>query len=161
MGTNEMSASAEGGKRYLMFAVADRRIAVDLSQVDRVTHSVEISPVDGLPAVIVGTVDVRGDIVPVVDLRRRLGLSERELELSDQFVLLQRGVWRWLLVTDGVVGVVQFPKSSIFDMVGGQECLVAEARLSDGVVSILEVSRLVSGEEAQLARRVLAQGAAG
>ncbi len=150
----------EEGRRYVVFAVADRRLAIAIQQVGRVIYAVEITPVPGLPSSVVGAVSLHGEIVPVVDLRRRLGLPERELELSDQFILVQRGALRWFLVSDGVVGVVEFPESSIRARAGAdpQECCTSDIHLDEGVVAVLEVSRLLTGEQTSQVRRALVEG---
>ncbi len=161
-----MSAGAElmqGEGRYVVFAVADRRLAVGVEQVDRVVHAVEITPVPGLPACVIGSVDLHREIVPVIDMRRRLRLPERELELSDQFVLVQRGALRWFLATDGVVGVVEFTNVSVEkrDPAGDNDLCGAEVHLDEGVVGVLDVSRLLTGEQASQVRRALVEGSRG
>ncbi len=155
-------------RRYVVFAVADRRLAVSIEQVARVIHAVEITP---LPAAtllaaaptVAGFVDLHGDLVPVVDMRRRLGLAERELELTDHFVLVQRDSGRWFLACDGVVGVVELSDGSLSArdrLDRGSDCCSADLYLDEGTVSVLDLERLVSAKEANRVRSLLSGGAA-
>lgn len=47
------------------------------------------TPVPGAPSYVVGIVQVRGRVIPVVDLRRRFGLPERERELADRVLVVE------------------------------------------------------------------------
>lgn len=149
-----------GAQRYLVCAVADLRLAVAIDHVSRVIQAVEVSPLQGHGAAVSGYVNLRGDLVPVVDLRRRLGLPQREMELSDHFILVQRGVWSWFLVADGVVGVVELSDGRFVAAEGSDpvsDCRVGDVHLAEGVISVLDVGRLVAAEEAGQVRRALAE----
>lgn len=151
-----MNVATAGETGFVVFAVGDRRMAIDLTVVGHVTHAVEVDVLAGAPACVVGTVDIHGERTPVIDMRQLLGMPSRELELADQFVLVQRGVWRAALITDGVVGVVELPAPSQPD--GGQPgCVSGEVRLEEGTISIVNVSRLMSPEQTQHLRRLLAE----
>ena len=150
-------AQASKSMRYLVFALADRRFAVEMDQIVRVVHAVEIHPLEGSPDVISGYVDLRGVYIPVVDLRRRLKLSERELRLSDQMVLVQRGVWRAFVVADEVVAVVEIGNRTDRDLGDPDVCCTADLHTAEGDISVLDVGRLINAEEARFVRRLLAQ----
>lgn len=157
------------GERFVVFAVADMRLAVALEQVVRVTRAVEIQPLPGAPAVVAGVVVLRGERIAAIDMRRRLGLAPRELELSDRLVLVRRGAWRWFLIADAVIGVVELPCSSMRERSpqapppaqrGADDCRGAEFHLEEGVVSQLELAHLLTSVESHEVRRLLAEWAA-
>lgn len=157
-----MSEGVQGAKRYVVFAVGDLRLAVEVDNVVRVVQAVEITPLRGVAGVmdgaVAGTVSLRGTDVAVIDMRRRLGLPPRELQLEDRFVLVQRGVWQWFLVGDAVIGLVELPAAALRRRDGDPvDCRSADVRLEDGVVSVLDVGRLLGVEEAQRVRRAMAQ----
>jgi purine-binding chemotaxis protein CheW len=156
---NASIGHSEAPQRYLVCAVADLRLAIAIEHVTRVIQAVEVSPLAGGHAAVSGFVNLRGDLVPVVDLRRRLGLEQREIGLSDQFVLVQRGVWRWFLIADGVVGVVELSEGRFVarDRAAAlADCRAGELHFAEGVISVLDMSRLVSVEEAEQVRGALA-----
>jgi len=78
--------------QLLVFAVGGQRYALELSRVQRVVRMVEITPFSGLPSIVAGVVNIEGDVVPVISLRRCCALPERRGELSDRliFVTLER-----------------------------------------------------------------------
>jgi len=75
----------------LTFELDDRLHAFRAGDVIQVVQMVEISPLPGAPAVIEGIVNVRGTIVPVFDLRARLGLPAREIDPAQHLVILATG----------------------------------------------------------------------
>lgn len=72
----------------LRFQVGEIEAAIPATHVREVLRAVEISALPGAPPVVDGVIDVRGEIVPVVNLRARLGLPVRPLDPAEQFVLI-------------------------------------------------------------------------
>ncbi len=154
----QVAESEDQPRRYLVFALDDRRLAVDLEQAVRVIHSVAVEPVDEAPAAVAGFVDLRGEKVPAIDMRRRLAMPERRLALSDQLVLVQRGVWRAFLIVDDVVAVAELGRPTKRQSADPRDCCSAEIHHEDGVISLLDLARLLTSAESQQVRRLLARG---
>jgi purine-binding chemotaxis protein CheW len=68
---------------------------------------VEVTPLPGAPETVLGVINVQGEVIPVINLRRRFGLPERELELTDQFVIARTSSRTVALVVDAVSSVIQ------------------------------------------------------
>jgi len=83
----------------------EQRYGLELRHVERVLPVLAFTPLPSAPAIVLGVVDVAGAVVPVIDLRRRFRLPERELELADCLVLATTSRRRLALVVDGVEGV--------------------------------------------------------
>ncbi len=157
------SGLMEGARRYVVFAVAGRCLALAVEQVERVIHAVGRTPVEGVPAIVRGSVNLHGEMIPVVDMRRRLGLAERDIGLSDQLILVHRGALRWFLVCDGVAGVVELSDDLLQSRGGSNhcDCCSAEAVIDGSLVEVLDLAKLLSVEETSQVRRALAGGAGG
>ena len=65
------------------------RVGIPLEAVDEVHPMPLCSPLPGVPAVVEGVLDLRGEIVPVLDGRRRLGAPPRPVQASDRLVVLR------------------------------------------------------------------------
>lgn len=155
------------GCRYVVVALDDLRLALDIAAVERIVHAVEITPVAALRPPLRGSVDLHGEKVAVLDTRGRLGLPERELRLSDRLVLVRRGALRWFLLVDAVVGVVEIAAAAVRRRGAGatvdverrvEECCAAEIALDEGTIAVLDVGRLLSAEQLQDVQRALAAG---
>jgi purine-binding chemotaxis protein CheW len=73
--------------QYVVFTLDEQRYALYLHAVVRVVRIVEITPLPQTPEVIRGVVNVQGQVIPVVDIRKRFQLPEREPELGDQLII--------------------------------------------------------------------------
>jgi len=69
------------------FRLSSERYAIELQAVERVVRAVALTPLPGAPRAIRGVFSLQGRIVPVGDLRLRLGLPEREVAIEDQIVI--------------------------------------------------------------------------
>ena len=63
-----------GSASYVTFSLANETYAIDVLQVQEVLKLTEIAPVPGVPDYILGIINLRGDVVTVIDARRRMGL---------------------------------------------------------------------------------------
>src|SRR6185503_17786366 len=83
------------------------RFALHLSDVRRVVRMVELTSVPEAPAFIAGMINVQGELLPVVDTRRRLRLRERESSINDQLIIATARGRTIALIADAVVGVIE------------------------------------------------------
>ena len=134
----------------VVFRLEAQRYALLLSQVERVVAMVAVSPLPQTPAVVVGVINHRGSVVPVLDLRPRFGFPRREFGLTDH-LLLARTTRRMLaLPVDEVLGVNEvpvenvLPPSTILRGVGYVTGIVA---LADGLLFIHDLEALLSMDE--------------
>jgi purine-binding chemotaxis protein CheW len=95
----------------VVWTLDTQRCALPVSRVDRVLPALAISPLPDAPAVIAGHAVLHGQVVPVLDLRRCLGLPEREVRLDDSLVLA-RGIGGALAFFADSVACVMQPTSA-------------------------------------------------
>ena len=69
------------------FLLDDQRYALHLGVVERIIPAVEITPLPKAPEIVLGLINIRGKIIPTLNIRRRLQLPERETELNDHFII--------------------------------------------------------------------------
>jgi hypothetical protein len=72
---------------FLLFCVEDGRYALSVTAVERIVFAAEVTPLSDAPETVFGLINVEGEIMPVVDVRRRSGFPLRDMELSDRFIL--------------------------------------------------------------------------
>ena len=108
-----MTESTVNTDLYVVFTLDELLYGVRLSVAVRVLRAMEITPLPNAPSIVMGIIDLGGRIIPVVNIRRRFQLPERELELSDQLIvamavrrdLHEDGGRLLALAVDTVVGV--------------------------------------------------------
>ena len=94
--------------QFITFSVDNRHFAVDLASVERVVLAVALIPLPHAPKNIGGAIDVHGEIVPVIALRRVLSVTDRDLELTDQFIICQINETKAALWVDSVDDVAEY-----------------------------------------------------
>lgn len=133
----------------VLFHVADQQFAVDLSLVDRAELAAEITPIADSNPLISGMIDVRGETFEVYNIRRRLGVPERELDLGDHFLLLRASDRNVAFITDSVTGISELlPQAE-----KPHAILPGVMTLDDGTIRIADLDRFLDLHGASAAGR--------
>jgi len=155
--------------RYVVFTLDGLFYAVRLSAVSRVIRAVEITPLPKAPSIVLGVINLGGQIIPVVDIRKRFRLPERELELTDQLIVARAfrsdanaDAGRFLaLVVDEVMGVQDLsPQETVAaeTILSGMEHLEGVAKTERGLVLIHDLRTFLSLEEESAIGELLSKG---
>jgi len=142
----------------VVFTLDAQRYAIPLAAIEKVFPTAEITPIPKAPEIVLGVVNIRGRIVPVVNLRRRFRLPEREPEIYDHMIVASTGRRTLAIVVDGAAGVLEIPESEITalrDLLPGTEYVEGVARLPDGLVLIHDLETFLSLEEENLLDRAM------
>jgi purine-binding chemotaxis protein CheW len=89
----------------LIFVVDESRYAIRLADVLEVTPAAALMSPSGLESMLVGYLDLRGEVLPVLGARELLALPPRPLGLSDRFIIVRLAARRAAIVVDRVEGV--------------------------------------------------------
>lgn len=136
----------------VVFTLDDQRYALHLSAVERTIRMVEITPLPKAPETVLGVINVKGRIVPALDIRRRFGLPERKMGLSDHLIIARTAKRTVALAVDGTDGVIERPARDIIPpglIVPGLEHVEGVVKLEDGMVFIHDLDGFLSLEEEQ------------
>jgi len=77
--------------QIVVFTLDEQLFALPLIVVLKVIHALEIRHLPEAPEIISGIINVRGKIIPVVDIRKRLGILTREIDLNDRLIIEDKG----------------------------------------------------------------------
>ena len=138
--------------QLVVFRLDRQRYALPLVAVERIVRAVEVTPLPGAPAIVLGAIDVEGRILPVLNLWRRLGLPEREIGPANQFLIAWTARRAVALVMDEAQGVIEREQSAVIasDRIGpGLEQFQGVVNLDDGLVLINDLEKFLSLDEAR------------
>lgn len=136
--------------RLLLLTVAGQTYALHLEVVDRVLRMVEITPVPGAPDVVEGVINLQGHLLPIVSIRRRLGLAHRAIGPADALVVAHTGTRTIAVVAESVLGTAERPVEAVVnvgDVPLNVEHIEGILKTSDGLVLIHDLDRFFSPEE--------------
>lgn len=134
----------------VLFSVDDQRFALPLGSVERIVRAVAVTPVPGAPGMVLGAICVAGCVLPVLNMRRRLGLPEREVRPADHFLIGRTAARRVVLAIDKAEGVIE-PDEADFtagaEVAAGMEHVRGLARHEEGLVVIEDLDKFLSVDD--------------
>jgi purine-binding chemotaxis protein CheW len=138
--------------RVVTFQLGEDEFGVDVMKVFEVLPVPEVRPVPKAPAFVEGVVDIRDSILPVIDMRKRFSLPERETGDASRLLIVAIGEARAALVVDTVPGVVPLaedavsPPPDFFRGLAGRY-LEGLAKDEDRMIIMLNVGEILSSKE--------------
>jgi purine-binding chemotaxis protein CheW len=95
-------------KKLVIFSLDRQQFALGLSAVDRTIPVVEITPLPKAPEIILGIINIHGQIIPVFNIRKRFRLPDREMRLKDQFIIANTARYKVALLVDEVTDIIEY-----------------------------------------------------
>jgi purine-binding chemotaxis protein CheW len=138
--------------QLVVFRLDEQRYALSLAAVERIVRAAEVTLLPDAPPIVLGALDVEGRVLPVLNIRRRFGLREREVSPADQFLIARTAPRTVVLVVDEAQGVIERSQAEIIgsaQIVPGLGQFQGVVRLDDGLVLIHDVEKFLSLDEAR------------
>jgi len=144
--------------QIVVFTLDEQSYALSLDAVIKVIHAIEIRQLPKAPEIITGIINVKGQIIPVVDIRKKFGMLARETELNDRLVIADTGKRKIAFLVDTIIGVKDLLNR---DLVNSKEVLpFAEfikgvAKVENEIILIYDLERFLSLDEEKVLENVL------
>ena len=142
-------------QQLVSFTLGAEEFAVDIGVVQEIVRMPEITKVPRSPAFVEGVVNLRGKIIPVVDLRKRFDLPASQATKSTRIVIVTVGGRTVGMIVDSVSEVLRLSSEAIEatpDMVASgvdASFLMGIATLDGRLLILLELERVLNKEEAE------------
>ena len=161
----EMTATREGTREVLVFILGAEEYGVDILKVQEIRGYEKVTPIPSAPAYLKGIVNLRGVIVPLVDMRVRFGLAEPRYDSTTVVVILRVAGRIIGLVVDAVSDVVHLAPNDVKEAptlgaVVDSSFIAGLATRDDRMILLLDIEKLLSSGEMNLLAQV-AQAARG
>jgi purine-binding chemotaxis protein CheW len=137
--------------QLLLFELGSLRYALPAADVREILRAVAMAPLPKAPAIVEGIVNVRGTVVPVLDIRTRFRVPSKAVSHTDHLILASAGSRLVALRADRVLDLMDLDTSDIAApgaLVPGAEYFSGVARLADGPVRIHDLRTLLHDGEA-------------
>ncbi|MBI5328901.1 MAG: purine-binding chemotaxis protein CheW [Deltaproteobacteria bacterium] len=139
--------------QLVVFTLDRQRFALLLASVERVVRAVEITSLPKAPEIVVGVINVRGQIIPIFNIRKRFRLPETEIKLNDQIIIAHTSKRIVGIIVDSVHDIIECPEQDIISaekILPGIEYVEAVVKLKNGLLLIHDIDRFLSIEEAKM-----------
>lgn len=154
----ELAQSDEDVSKFLTFVLDKEEYGVGILTVREIIGFMEITPVPQTPDFVKGVINLRGQVIPVINLRQKFGLDEGEItdetcvivveaEVQGEDEKVQMGV-----IVDAVEEVLDIPHSSIgnapdFGAEINTDYIQGMGKMEERVIILLDIDRVLNEEE--------------
>ncbi|MGQ0601620.1 MAG: chemotaxis protein CheW [Anaerolineales bacterium] len=137
--------------QWVVFRVVSREYALRLEHVAEVLRMVALTPTPEAPAWLSGLINLRGRVIPVIDVRTRLGHPPQTLGLNTPIVVVKTDDQREVgLIADEVVELLTLPAEVVTRpdaMLGAAHPVSATLHIEGRLIVALDLERLCAGSE--------------
>jgi purine-binding chemotaxis protein CheW len=167
--TAEVLAAKKGTEtiaagKYLTFCLGRESYGVEVLKIREIIRVVNITAVPQMPAYVKGVINLRGKIIPVVDLRLKFGMAKAETTERTCIIVVQATLHsgqssQMGLVVDGVEEVTNIAATDIeetpdFGTKLDTDSILGMARIKGAVKTLLDIDKVVSSDTVQRQQKI-------
>jgi len=134
--------------QLVSFNIGDEEFGVDILQVQEINRMLEVTKVPNAPEYVDGVINLRGKVIPIIDLRRRFGMARKEHDKHTRIVVVELNGKVVGFVVDAVREVLRIPRSvtepppSIAGSTN-EEYITGVGKLEDRLLILLDIGKIV------------------
>lgn len=140
--------------QVVSFHLGREEYGVDISQVQEIIRMVDITHVPRAPHFMEGVINLRGQLIPIIDLRTRFGMERAEHTKNTRIVVTEIATKRVGIIVDSVSEVLNLPVENVEEapeMIAGvgTEYISGVGKVGDRLIILLELQKVISTQEKQ------------
>lgn len=103
--------------QYVVFSLKDEEYAIDIMKIHEIDRlkEIKITPIPRVPNYIEGIINLRGEVVPIINLRKKLGLEEKSIDKQSRIVIIRVENTVIGILVDSVNHVVCFEEQELLN----------------------------------------------
>ncbi|MCX7912284.1 MAG: chemotaxis protein CheW [Dehalococcoidales bacterium] len=138
-------------KQMVLFQLGSEIYGLDIAAVHEIIRMQPITKVPKAPFYVEGVINLRGKVIPVVDMGKRFGIEKGESNKSNRIVVVNIKDTTLGIIVDAVTEVARIPVDAVepvSDIItaSNHDCFSGIAKLPDKMVILLDLDKLLSGE---------------
>ncbi len=145
--------------QLVTFSIGGEEFGVEILTVQEIIRMLEITRVPKAPDFVEGVINLRGKVIPIIDLRKRFGLDSKSHDKNTRIVVIEINKMIVGFVVDSVSEVLRIPADTVEPpppVVAGldSEYISGVGKLEDRLLILLDLDRLLSREEKHVLSQV-------
>jgi purine-binding chemotaxis protein CheW len=141
-----------GERQLILFTLGKGSYGIPIENVFEIKRMEEITVVPKAPKFIEGVINLRGNIIPVVDLRKRFGMDKVEISKKTKIIIVEIGKRQFGLIVDSVAEVLTISNDQIDSTLPSVSGLKSEfiegiGKFEDKLIIILDISKILQSDE--------------
>ena len=139
-------------KQYVGFVLGNERYAISITDVEEIIRLTEITPVPKAPDFIEGIINLRGRVIPVADLKKRINLGEATYDDKTRIIVVMLNDKRMGLIIDKVEEIIRIESDNIEQapaLTTNMDASYIEgvAKTDKAMIIILNIHKIFTSEE--------------
>lgn len=155
---NEVKETKKDGSELLQlvsFVIGSEEFGVDILYVQEINRMLQITQVPNAPEFVSGIINLRGRVIPVIDLRCRLGLPPKEHDNNTRIIVIEVNGKTIGFIVDAVKEVIRIPQNITEappEIVSGinSDFIKAVGKLDDKLLILLDLNKVFNADEKEL-----------
>ena len=148
-----VQSNSTAGGLYLTFALADEEYGLEILKVREIISLCEITSVPKTPEFVKGVINLRGKIIPVVDLRKKFEMEEAETTEETCIIVVSIGIMETGIMVDKVSEVLDIGSGDIdttpqFGSDVNTNFILGMGKVGERVTILLDIEKVLSHEDA-------------
>lgn len=140
--------------QLVTFSIGEEEFGVDILKVQEIIRTMEITKVPRAPEFVEGVINLRGKVIPIIDLRRRFGLVPKSHDSHTRIIVIEINSMIVGFVVDSVSEVLRIPVSTVEPpppVVAGMDSdyISGVGKLHDRLLILLDLDKLLSDADLQ------------
>jgi len=145
----DKTAAGSDTRQLVTFVLGGEEFGIEIGLVKEINRLMKITPVPKAPPAVEGVINLRGQVVPVVDLRREFKMATRREDRHTRIVVVEMAEMTVGFMVDAVSEVLTIPRSSVEPpppIIGGldSDLVNGVGKIEDRLVIILDLARVVA-----------------
>jgi purine-binding chemotaxis protein CheW len=164
IGMAEKNTGAE--QQLVVFTLGNESYAVDINTVKEIIHLQPVTRLPGTPPSVEGVINLRGSVIPIIDLRKRFEMDLVERSKDTRIVVVNCGNSSVGVIVDSVAQVLRIPLESVepaSNVFSDEqvEYLLGIVKLTNRLIILLDMDRILSSQELSSLRAFETKNSAG
>lgn len=153
---NSQIGFASDGNQFLTFVLGEEEYGVEILKVQEIKGYSAVTPIPNTPAYVKGVMNLRGAIIPIVDLRAKLSMDEAAYNQFTVIIVVRVGAKTVGVVVDAVSDVLNIPADDVqptpdFGAQVDARFISGLARAGDKLVVLLDIEKVLGNDASVLA----------
>jgi purine-binding chemotaxis protein CheW len=158
---NAIGSSASAGDEYLTFTLGQEEYGIDILQVQEIRGYDAVTKIANTPEFIKGVINLRGTIVPIIDMRIKFKLGNVAYDQFTVVIILNIANRVVGMVVDGVSDVIALPSEQIkpapeFGGTLDTQYILGLATVEERMIIVIDIERLMTSQDMELVEQVAA-----
>lgn len=141
--------------QYVMVRLGEEKYGIDIMYIDNIVRMQQMTRVPKAQEYINGVINLRGEVVPVMSIRKKMHLTEDEITKATRIIIIKLEQYGMIgVLVDEVIGVVTIDNTLVekvtYDLEDDTEVFISGVgKLDDGLISLLDLNLVLREKDAE------------